>query len=279
MSNATRSVKFAASAGPLEATVVTDGKITEREWERAIAHVATVVEDIDDKVLFAKVKLRIAPDPARERPASAEVTLDINGDLVRVHAAARSLREATAIVHDRLQDKLRHRAQRRSWLRSRIGEQPPGEWRHGDRGAHRPDYFDRPAGERELVSHKSFAVDELTLDEAAFDLEQLDYDFYLFRDLATGEDAMIQHGPGGSLVLSLLRPATVDRQPTAVKLEVSDVAAPRLTIDEAIERLDADGERFVFFANADTGRGNIVYQRYDGHHGLITLGDSQAKHG
>ena len=46
--------------------------------------------------------------------------------------------------------------------------------------------------------------------------------------------------------------------------------APELTLTQAEERLDASGERFVFFVNPDTGRGNVVYLRYDGHYGVIT---------
>ena len=36
-----------------------------------------------------------------------------------------------------------------------------------------------------------------------------------------------------------------------------------------IERLDASAEPHIFFANATTGRGNVLYRRYDGHYGLI----------
>ena len=47
---------------------------------------------------------------------------------------------------------------------------------------------------------------------------------------------------------------------------------------EAIERLNADGERFVFFANQATGRGNVLYHRYDGHYGLITPNSPMTEH-
>ena len=39
---------------------------------------------------------------------------------------------------------------------------------------------------------------------------------------------------------------------------------------EAVERLDVDVEPFVFFVEPESGRGNVVYRRYDGHYGLIT---------
>jgi hypothetical protein len=41
-------------------------------------------------------------------------------------------------------------------------------------------------------------------------------------------------------------------------------------VQQATQRLDDGGEPFVFFANAMTGRGNVVYRRYDGNYGLIT---------
>ena len=59
-------------------------------------------------------------------------------------------------------------------------------------------------------------------------------------------------------------------------------APGRLTPDEAAadaELLDYDfhlftekstGQDSVFFVNAETGRGNVIYRRYDGHYGLIT---------
>ena len=33
--------------------------------------------------------------------------------------------------------------------------------------------------------------------------------------------------------------------------------------------MNAVGHRFVFFGNAASGRGNVIYRRYDGHYGLI----------
>jgi Sigma 54 modulation/S30EA ribosomal protein C terminus len=33
--------------------------------------------------------------------------------------------------------------------------------------------------------------------------------------------------------------------------------------------LEASGQPFLFFVDAETGRGNVLYHRYDGHYGLI----------
>jgi ribosome-associated translation inhibitor RaiA len=251
-------------------SIVSRGDVTDDA--RAYAHhrIGTVLEQIDDPVLFARIKLTRAPDPARERPAIAQVTIDVNGQVVRAQVAGHTMREAIDLLQARLRDRLQHRAGHRRALRRRPGASLPGEWRHGDPPTHRPDYFDRPAHERRLVRHKAYVDDELTPDEAAFDMEQLDVDFYLFRDLASGEDAVLERAEDGSYLLTRLRPTPVDPGPTALALAVADTPAPELDLDEAIERITADGERYVFFANPATGRGNVIYHRYDGHYGLIT---------
>jgi len=42
---------------------------------------------------------------------------------------------------------------------------------------------------------------------------------------------------------------------------------------EAIARLEAAGQPFLFFVNTETGRGNLIYHRYDGHYGLVSPAD------
>ena len=144
--------------------------------------------------------------------------------------------------------------------------------------AWRPRYFDRPAEERQLVRHKTVAAVDSTLEEALFDMEMADYDFYLFRDLASGADCLIEAGPDGSYRLTCVDPggggigvAAEAGQPAPPGLVVSRRPTPQLSLDQAVERLDSAGEDRVFFANSDSGRGTVVYRRYDGHYGLITL--------
>ena len=173
------------------------------------------------------------------------------------------------MLQARLRDKLDHRAQHRHALRRRPAASPPGEWRHGDTPSDRPVYFDRPADDRELVRHKTFVTSEVTPDEAAFDMDQLDFDFHLFQERASGGDALLERLSDGTYRLTRVRPTAIETGPTAVELAVSERPAPVLGLDEAIERISADGERFVFFENAATGRGNVIYRRYDGHYGLL----------
>ena len=56
-------------------------------------------------VLFARVDLRLFSDPARERPADAKASLDVNGSLVRAHVAAATITEAVDLLDARLRER------------------------------------------------------------------------------------------------------------------------------------------------------------------------------
>ncbi|HEY5578829.1 MAG TPA: sigma 54 modulation/S30EA ribosomal C-terminal domain-containing protein [Acidimicrobiia bacterium] len=252
-----------------EITVIAHGQVSEEEIEYARGRVRTVLARIDEPVLLARVKLTFASDPARELPAIVQALLDVDGDLVRAQVAAETAHVATDLLQRRLRDKLDHRSQRRYALRKRRGLPEPGEWRHGDLPTNRPDYYDRPPAERQLVRSKTFAIDELTPDEAVFEMEQLDYDFHLFRDLISGQDALIERDGEASYRLTLLRSTDIDLGPTHASVVLSPHSASALSVEEAINRLEATGQRFLFYASTTDHRGNVIYHRYDGHYGLI----------
>jgi len=44
----------------------------------------------------------------------------------------------------------------------------------------------------------------------------------------------------------------------------------RLTLVRGTARLEALGQPFLFFLSSETGRGNLIYHRYDGNYGVIT---------
>jgi hypothetical protein len=252
-----------------EITVIAHGDISAEEIEYARDRVRTVLAKIDEPVLLVRVKLTLASDPARARPAVAQALLDVKGDLVRAHVAAETAHVATDLLQRRLLDKLDHRSQRRKALRKRRGVPEPGEWRHGDLPTDRPDYYNRPLAERQLVRRKTYAIDELTPDEAVFEMEQLDYDFHLFRDLTSSQDALIERDGEASYRLTLLDPTDAELGPTDARVVLSPHPVPALSVEEAINRLEATGQQFLFYASTTDHRGNVVYHRYDGHYGLI----------
>lgn len=241
--------------------------------EQKIRRVVTLA---GEPVLYARVKLATAPDPAVERPASAQATLDVNGRLVRARVAAHTAREAVDLLERRLRDRLEHRAEHELALRHAVPAAGPGEWRHGQERGERPAWFDRPVDEREVVRRKTFSVGELTVDEAAFDMEMLGHDFHLFRELATGDEAVLYRKAQGRYGLRRVQHSPVAPVAAMVPLDLDESPAPVLSIDEALAWLSDTGEPFVVFSDPDTARGTVAYRRYDGHYGLITPADEPA---
>lgn len=85
-------------------------------------------------------------------------------------------------------------------------------------------------------------------------MEVMDYDFFLFTDADDGTDKLLHHDEDGAVHVA--------------------TAPPDESVDEALERLDAGGEPFVFFRDTATDRGAVAYLRYDGHYGLIIPADA-----
>ncbi len=258
-----------ADTQTLQVQTNAQGAVPEDAIDLAVMRVRAVLRLAAEPVLFARVKLTMAADPAVERPAIAQANIDLNGRPVRAQAAAATMRDAIEMLSDKLRIQLERAA--RNWARLR-GSQPvsePGEWRHDSVHAQRLPYFPRPIDERGVVRHKSYGLARMTPDEAAADMELLDYDFHLFTELSTSQDSVVYRSDHG------YRMAQAHPKPDRLELmdsdfTVSEVSAPKLDVAEAETRLEAFGQPFLFFVDTQTGRGNLIYHRYDGDYGLIT---------
>ena len=250
----------------------TRGPVPEDAVSLAVHRVSSLLHLASEPVLFARVKLTMAADPAVERPAVAQASVDLNGRLIRAQAAGGTMREAVEHACGRLRIRLERAA--RNWEAIRGGRPVPrpGQWRHQSLPVPRPSYFPRPPGERTVMRHKSYALARQPPDEAAADAELMDYDFHLFTEKSTGEDAVIYRTTDGYR-LALAHPRTHRLGPVDPSITVSAMPAPRLSVTEAATRLEAAGQPFLFFVNAGTGRGNLIYHRYDGHYGVIRSAD------
>ncbi|BBX95800.1 hypothetical protein MLAC_10940 [Mycobacterium lacus] len=222
-------------------------------------------------VLRAHVKLSEHADPAVPRRVIAQANLDINGRLVRAQVEGVTAREAI----DRLEARLRHRLERvaEHWEAKRGGipRLGPHEWRHSSEPTHRPTYFLRPEEDRRIIRHKSFSLPTCTVDEAASEMEALDYDFHLFTEQGTRQDSVLYRGGATEYRLAQVNPEPVEKlAPFEVPLTISPQPAPRLAVEQAIQRMGLLGLPFLFFVDASRDRGCVVYHRYDGHYGLIT---------
>ena len=257
-----------ADAKAVQVQAESRGAVPEGTVGFAVHRVGSLVRAASEPVLFARVKLIMTADPAVERPAVAQVSADLNGRLVRAQASGQTMREAVEHACGRLRIRLERAAPNWEAVRGSRPVPGPGEWRRQSMSAPRLPYFPRPPGERAVVRRKSYALARETPDEAAAEAELLDYDFHLFTEKSTGEDSVIYRTADGYR-LALAHPRTRQPGPVGPSVTVSEMPAPRLPVTEAAARLEAEGQPFLFFVNAETGRGNLIYHRYDGHYGLI----------
>lgn len=253
----------------VEVGITLRGDIPESTVDYARTKVQHAVSYAHEPVLSAHVVLTESKDPAVERRYRAEASLDVNGTPVRAHATASDMKGAVDRVEGRMQRALVQNADRVRTRHRWIGEAAEHEWRHGDLPTHRENHFPRPLEQREVLRRKTFALEPMTPDEAAFEMDLLGHDFYLFTDRRSGEDAVIYHKGGGQYGLA---GASVPNGTPPALFGLAE-AAPKLTEEEARTRLDLGGEPFLFFVDPESGRGRLLYLRYDGHYGLITPAD------
>jgi hypothetical protein len=209
-------------------------------------------------------------DPAVVRRVVAQANLDVNGRPVRAQVDGVTAAEAVDRLEARLRRRLERGAEHWEARRGRLPRVDPHEWRHQSEPSHRPDYFPRPEGERRVVRHKSYGLPTCTVDEAASEMELLDYDFHLFTEAGTNQDSVLYRQSPAEYRLAQVNPDLADELVSVeMSLSISPQPAPRLTVDEAIERIGLLGLPFLFFVDVAVDRGSVLYHRYDGHYGLI----------
>lgn len=254
-------------------TVETRGKVPAAHIAYARTRLAAALRFAPSPVLHVRVKLTRLSNPSLERAALVQVNLDLNGRIVRAQVARPTMREAIDEAHDRLRDRLQRAAEHWEAVRGRRGADDDA-WRHAGRRVRRPRFFPRPKDERQVVRHKSFSLARTSVDDAAYEMARLDYDFHLFTEAGSGVDSVLYQVPGEvNYRLDQLEPCPDRVALGATPLAITPGHAPRLSTESAIARLEQTGAPFVFFQDETTGRAHVLYHRYDGHYGLITPAD------
>ena len=245
--------------------VAARGAVSDRDVEAARAKVGALDRVIDRPILGAHVVLTFHSNPRLLRPALAEGEINVDGRPVRGRVGAPTMTVAVDELAEHLHRRRRDHMERLQDRSRRPAEPEPGEWSHGSWSPPRPDHFPRPPAEREIVRRKSFALASESVFQAMADLDALDHDFFLFHDAERDCDAVLYRRDDGGL--GLIGPV---EPPAAAGLhwEPSRVSEP-IDVETARAELDLDDDGFLFFVNRATGRGAVLYLRYDGHYGLI----------
>jgi ribosome-associated translation inhibitor RaiA len=213
-------------------------------------------------VLSSHLRVMREGNPAVELPVVAHANLDLDGRLIQVRAAASLPYEVIDLLIDRMAHRLERAAPGWQARRGRANRKP----HNGSKTS--------PLAEPEIIRHRTASPSPCSVDVAIGELDDLQQDFHLFVEVSRGVDSIVYRaGP------TELRLAQVDGHAERVAegtlpITRSRVPAPLLDVGEAVGRLELTGLPFLFYLDAEHGRGCVLYHRLDGHYGLI---DPQAE--
>lgn len=170
---------------------VTDAlrEYVQQKVEKAVSHFHHLAMEID-------VNLSVARNPRIEPKQTAEVTIYANGAVVRAEESSQNLYASIDLVADKIARQLRKYKEKRQ-DRKHIAVKTAdvlGEGAVTDTVV--PDR--EPALPPEVVRTKYFAMPPMTVDEALGQLELVDHDFFMFRNVDTGEiNVIYERNHGG----------------------------------------------------------------------------------
>ncbi len=150
---------------------------------------------------------------------------------------------------DRAETRLRRRVEAASERpQSRqLRHRDEQSWHHDDRPTERPHFYPRPLGERELVRRKTFALRPESIEEALFDLEILDHDFFLFVHDETNAEAVVYRvGDGYGLMQRVPTPEAIKQVEIPLDLGPHPTTT---TVENALTVLDETDAPFEFFVD------------------------------
>lgn len=251
----------------IDVAVTARGHIADSEKDHARKRVGVLDECVSDPILGARVTLMLERNPRLSRPARAEAELNVNGHMLRGRVAGETMREAIDVLGGHLERQLHDFVDRRTRLKRRAGESREGVWHHGQAAPPRASFDTKPVEERSIVRRKALplaAIDPLL---AVRELLDLDHDFFLFHDANTDSDAVAYRREDrtiGFIYPDATFPPLADEGPTRQATQPS-----KITVEAAVEQMNLLNHKFMYFTNTESGRGNVIYLRYDGNYGLI----------
>jgi len=158
--------------------------------EKAVNHFQNLTTEVD-------VHLSVARNPRINPKQTAEVTIYVNGAVVRAEESSENLYASIDLVANKIARQLRKYKEKRHdqthapvKATEVLGQQPVAPSLINDDRA--------PALPTEVVRMKYFAMPPMTVEEAQEQLELVDHDFYMFRNIETGEiNVIYERNHGG----------------------------------------------------------------------------------
>jgi ribosome-associated translation inhibitor RaiA len=243
--------------------------VSRQQAEDARQRFASIDRYVDGRPLTgARLTVRRTQGRKASRPFVADAHVVFDGRVLAAHAAGASPLEAVDAVTDRLRRQLRRVVDADVAMRNepRVLEAGLEALQHDAR--YRPEAGLKAPEEREIIRRFAYVDVSLSTLEAVADLLDLDVEFYLFRHVRTGEEVVVYRRDDGRI--GLLHP------PGSPLADENDVVVPQesrypepISLNAAREEMDVVNHRFLYFVDAEDGRGKVLYLRHDGDYGLV----------
>jgi len=218
-------------------------------------------------VISSKVKVHDDEERLPGQRSLAEAAMDVSGVILRAQAAASTAVEALRAVGERMERRINRLTDRRQ----RAEERPPTSQgtRMGDVPSRRPEFNERPPEQRSVIRRKTYPpAERISVSQALFDLDVLDYRFFLFTDESDDKSSIVYEEEGG-VAIRKVDGSRPDGSTIRPDLRINEVPAPCMSVSEAVSHLNATDEPFAYFEDSAQGQASALYRRYDGHYGLI----------
>jgi putative sigma-54 modulation protein len=157
--------------------------------EKAAGHFQHLTNEID-------VHLSVARNPRITPSQNAEVTLFVNGSVIRAEESTESLYASIDLVADKITRQLRKYKEKRNGS-AHTRQKDSVELPELDTVA-TLDTTRTPELPTEVVRSKYFAMSPMSVDEAVERLDLVDHDFYMFQNSETGQiNVVYERNHGG----------------------------------------------------------------------------------
>jgi ribosome-associated translation inhibitor RaiA len=226
------------------------------ELDQARERIESLQKFTDEPLTNVRVTVR---ETNASRPFVVDASLILRDRLLAAHTAGKTPEEAL--------DKAVHRL-RRQILRVTKSEVAQRNEPLALDVVERPEAALKPPQERQIVHRHPYRAEPLSTGEAVRELLDLDLEFILFTHGRTGEDVVVYRRDDGRIGLIHPQGSALADENDIVVAEPSRYSEP-LTLDKAREEMDWLNHRFLYFIDAEDGRGKVLYLRHDGDYGLV----------